>query len=57
LRHDAALPGASPIQFALNIRFANRDPRRTAIDHHADSAAMRLAESRDAKELSEAVTH
>jgi hypothetical protein len=51
------LSGATPIQFALNIRLGDVDLRRTTIDHDADAAAMRLAERRNAKKLAEGVAH
>src|SRR5262249_30341732 len=57
LRRDFALTRATAIQLALNVRFANVDPRRTTIDHHANPAAMGFAKRRDAKELSECVGH
>ena len=54
---DFTLPGTSPIQLALNVGFGDVDLGRTTIDHNADAAAVRFAERRDAKELSESVAH
>jgi len=57
LRREFALTRTTAIQFSLNVRFGNVDPRRAAVDHHADTAAMRFAKSGHAKELAEGVRH
>src|SRR5262249_2964880 len=56
-RRDLALPGAPPIEIALDLLERDRQTRRTAVDHHADAAAMRLAERGDAKEMAERGRH
>src|SRR5262249_56750349 len=52
-----ALAGSPPIQLPLNFRFGEVDLRRATIDHHTDPAAVRFAERRDPKELTEAIAH
>ena len=54
---DFALTGPASIELALNVGFGDVDLGRTTIDHNADAAAVRFAERRDAKELSESVAH
>jgi hypothetical protein len=49
LRNNRALAGPASIQVALNVTFAQRDARRATIDHHADTATVRLAKCRDPK--------
>ena len=57
LRDDLALARATPVEFALDVCFAQLNARRTTIDHDADAAAVGFAPGRNAKELSEAVAH
>ena len=54
LRNDLALPGTTPIELALDIRFADFNARRTTVDHHTDTATVRFAQGGNAKELAEA---
>src|SRR5262249_24844486 len=53
LRGEAALTRTAPIELALHIVLAEREPRRTSVDDHPDSRPVRLAESRHAKRCSE----
>jgi len=41
----------------LNVRFGDVDPRGTAVNYHADTAAMRFTKRRDAKKLTKRVAH
>ena len=54
---DPALPGFAPVQLMLNRRDIKRQPRRAAIDDHADTATVGFAEGADAKKLAEAAAH
>ncbi len=54
---DFALTGPASIELALNVGLRDLDFWWATIDHNADAAAVRLTEGRDAKELSESVTH
>src|SRR5262245_27392718 len=51
LRSQFALAGATSIELSLNFRFGNFYARRATIDHRTDAAAMGLAKSRDAEQL------
>src|SRR5262249_24013686 len=48
---------ATTIELPLNFGFGNFDPRRATINHHADAAAMGLAECGDAEQLAKCVGH
>jgi hypothetical protein len=41
----------------LNLGLADLDHGRTTVDHDADPTAMRFAEGRNTKELSEGIAH
>jgi hypothetical protein len=41
----------------LDVLLFQADPRRTTINNHAYPAAMRLAPSGDAKQMSERISH
>src|SRR5262249_55562820 len=57
LGDDLALAGAAPVELALHVVGRQRDPRRTAVDHHAHARPVRMAESRHAKQVAKGVTH
>jgi len=57
LRRNFALARPSPIELTLNVSFADFDLRRTAVDHHANSAAVRFAEGGDSKKLAKGAAH
>ncbi len=48
LGDQAALSWAAPIQIRLEISFGERQSGRAPVDHHADAAAVGLAERGDA---------
>src|SRR5205823_9423645 len=54
---DIALTRPAALQLPLNLRFAEINFRRAAINHDADAAAVRFAKSRDTKKLSKRVAH
>jgi hypothetical protein len=54
---DLALARPTAVQFTLDFRCGQFDIRRATVDDHAHAAAVRFAESRDAKELAEGVAH
>ena len=54
---DRTLARPPPIQIVLDIFFAQGKTRGTTIDHNANTAAMRFAPGRDAKEVAEGVAH
>src|SRR5205085_6660797 len=57
LRCYSALTGTTTIEFSLNLSARERDPWRTTIDDHTDTATVRFAESGDAKKLAKGVAH
>jgi hypothetical protein len=57
LSRQFALTRPTTIQFSLNFPFGNFDAWRATIDHHADTAAMRLAKCGYAEELAKRVAH
>src|SRR6266699_2077316 len=57
LRCYSALTGTTTIEFSLNLSARKRNPWRTTIDDHTDTATVRFAESGDAKKLAKAVAH
>jgi hypothetical protein len=57
LRRDFALTRAPTVELALNVGLGDVNLRRTAIDHDADAAAVRLAERRHPKELAVSISH
>ena len=56
-RRERALAGPAPIEIALDLLAREREPRRAAVDHHADAAAVALAEGGDLELTSEAAAH
>jgi hypothetical protein len=56
-RDDFALAGPAPVEIALNVVLAQLDSRRTTIDDHAHTAAVRFAPGGDSKKLAEAAAH
>ena len=55
-RGDRALPRLSAIKFGLNVFLRERKSRRTTVDNHADSPAVRLPARRDAKQSSKTIS-
>jgi hypothetical protein len=47
----------APIQFALDLTRIDLDLRRTTVDHHTNAAAVRLAKSGNAEELTKSASH
>ena len=57
LRHQPGLSRPPAIELALKRVGVEREPRRAAIDHHAEPWPVRLAKRRDSEQRPEAVTH
>ena len=51
--HDLALPRTPPVEFLLDVFRRQRNPRRHAVDHHSDPAAVRFPEGVDAESVAE----
>ena len=55
LSREARLAGTAAVELALNLRFGERQSRRSAVDHAAERGTMALAEGGDPKQMAEAV--
>ena len=55
LRDMARRAGFAAVEFELDVGFAKRHTRRAAVDHAADSGAVRFAEGRDSEKRTERV--
>ena len=54
---SALWPGRAAIEIGLDVRLADRQARRAAVDHGADRRAVRFAPGRHAKQLSDGIGH
>jgi hypothetical protein len=49
------LPGPPAIELALNVFFLERNSRRTAVDHAADSGPVTFAEAGEPEKVTESI--
>src|SRR5882672_4440966 len=57
LRRHGALSRPPPVEIALDRLRIERNPRRTAVEDHADGGTMALAERGDREDFAEAAAH
>jgi hypothetical protein len=55
LRGEPRLSGPPAIELALDVFFLERNSRRTAIDHAADSSPVAFAEAGEPEKMTESI--
>ncbi len=56
-RDNFGLPRTPAVEVRLNVGFAQSEPRRAAIHHHAHTAAVRFTPGRNPKQMAESIAH